>query len=106
MISKDLVDSDRVAIRGGSAGGYTTLRALTTTGMFRAGASYYGVADVRALCSDTHKFESRYIEALVPEDEIDSRSPIHDIDQLKESGSVLSGIRRCDSSTEPIRGNV
>ncbi|MCY4143768.1 MAG: prolyl oligopeptidase family serine peptidase [Gammaproteobacteria bacterium] len=82
LVSQDLVDPSRVAIRGGSAGGYTTLRALTTSNVFKAGASYYGVADVRALVDDTHKFESRYIEALVPSDEIDARSPIHHIDHL------------------------
>ncbi|MCY3883484.1 MAG: prolyl oligopeptidase family serine peptidase [Gammaproteobacteria bacterium] len=82
LVSKDLVDPTRVAIRGGSAGGFTTLRALTTTNTFKAGASYYGVADVRALVNDTHKFESRYIDNLIPADEIDSRSPIHDADHL------------------------
>lgn len=82
LVAQDLVDPARVAIRGGSAGGYTTLRALTTTNTFNAGASYYGVADVRALVNDTHKFESRYIEALVPEEEVDARSPIHHVDRL------------------------
>lgn len=82
LVSQDLIDPNRIAIRGGSAGGYTTLRALTTTTTFSAGASYYGVADVRALINDTHKFESRYIENLIPVDEVDSRSPIHDADRL------------------------
>lgn len=82
LVSQDVVDPNRIAIRGGSAGGYTTLRALTTTTAFKAGASYYGVADVRALVNDTHKFESRYIDGLIPKDAIDSRSPIHDSDRL------------------------
>ncbi len=91
LISQDLVDSSRVAIRGGSAGGYTTLRALTVTDTFKAGASYYGVADVRALVNDTHKFESRYIDGLIPEAEIDARSPIHSIDKLSSPTVFYQG---------------
>ena len=82
LISLDLVDPQRVAISGGSAGGYTVLRALTTTSVFKVGASHYGVADLRALAEDTHKFESRYIDQLVPLDELDARSPINHIDDL------------------------
>ena len=76
------IDLRHVAIRGGSAGGYTTLRALTTSSMFRAGASLYGVADVRALARDTHKFESQYLNALIPESEMDDRSPINHIEEF------------------------
>ena len=76
------VDHNRVAIRGGSAGGYTTLRALTTSQIFKAGSSLYGVADIRALARDTHKFESQYLDSLVPEDEMDERSPINHIDKF------------------------
>ena len=82
LISLDLVDPQRVAISGGSAGGFTVLRALTTTSVFKVGASHYGVADLRALAEDTHKFESRYIDQLVPEDELDARSPIHHVQDL------------------------
>ena len=82
LIAQDLVDPQRVAISGGSAGGYTVLRALTTTNVFKVGASHYGVADLRALTEDTHKFESRYIDQLVPTEEIDTRSPINHIDDL------------------------
>ena len=82
LIAQDLVDPQRVAISGGSAGGYTVLRALTTTNVFKVGASHYGVADLRALTEDTHKFESRYIDQLVPSDELDARSPINHIDDL------------------------
>ena len=82
LISQDLVDPQRIAISGGSAGGYTALRALTTTNVFKVGASHYGVADLRALAADTHKFESRYIDQLVPDDELDARSPINHIDDL------------------------
>ena len=82
LIAQDLVDAQRVAISGGSAGGYTVLRALTTTNVFRVGASHYGVADLRALTEDTHKFESRYIDQLVPSDELDARSPINHVEDL------------------------
>jgi dipeptidyl aminopeptidase/acylaminoacyl peptidase len=81
-------DPERLAIRGGSAGGYTTLRALTAEEKtFSAGASHYGVSDLAALARDTHKFESRYLDWLIgpyPEDEqtYAERSPINHIDKL------------------------
>lgn len=65
LASRRLVDGDRLAIRGGSAGGFTTLTALTFYDDFQVGASYYGVADLEALARDTHKFESRYLDFLV-----------------------------------------
>ncbi|MCY3926743.1 MAG: prolyl oligopeptidase family serine peptidase [Acidobacteria bacterium] len=58
-------DAARLLIRGGSAGGYTTLAALAFKDTFAAGASHYGVADLAALARDTHKFESRYLDRLV-----------------------------------------
>ena len=57
-------DPDRLIIRGGSAGGYTTLAALTFHDTFKAGASYYGISDIEVLARDTHKFESRYLDSL------------------------------------------
>jgi dipeptidyl aminopeptidase/acylaminoacyl peptidase len=81
-------DAERLIIRGGSAGGYTTLAALTFhAGVFKAGASYYGISDLEALELDTHKFESRYSHSLIapyPEarDVYRTRSPIHAIDRL------------------------
>src|SRR5262249_27665529 len=57
LADQGLVDGDRLAIRGGSAGGFTTLAALSTQDVFKAGASYFGVADLAALAKDTHKFE-------------------------------------------------
>jgi len=78
LVSKRQVDGDRIAIRGGSAGGYTTLAALTTTFTFRAGASHYGIGDLSALAADTHKFESRYLDGLLgDESALVERSPIH-----------------------------
>ncbi len=76
-------DRNRLIIRGGSAGGYTTLAALAFRDVFRAGASYYGVSDIEALARDTHKFESRYDKTLVGAPEFyRRRSPIHAVDQL------------------------
>jgi dipeptidyl aminopeptidase/acylaminoacyl peptidase len=83
LISRGLVDPARVAIRGGSAGGFTTLAALTTSATFRAGASHYGIGDLRALAEDTHKFESRYLETMLScEADLHDRSPIHHLDGL------------------------
>lgn len=81
------VDGDRLAIRGSSAGGYTTLCALTFRDVFSAGASYYGVSDVEALAKETHKFESRYLDSLIgpyPEQRelYEERSPIHFAERL------------------------
>src|SRR5919199_1138842 len=81
------VDGRRLAIRGGSAGGYTTLCALVFHDDFAAGASYYGVADCEALATDTHKFESRYLDGLIgPYPEARAvyveRSPIHLAERL------------------------
>jgi dipeptidyl aminopeptidase/acylaminoacyl peptidase len=76
-------DRKRLIIRGGSAGGYTTLAALAFRDVFRAGASYYGVSDIEALARDTHKFESRYDQTLVGARELyRQRSPIYAVDQL------------------------
>jgi dipeptidyl aminopeptidase/acylaminoacyl peptidase len=82
LVERGEVDGNRLAIRGGSAGGYTTLRALTFRDIFKAGASYFGISDLEALTKDTHKFESRYLDRLVgpyPErrDLYRERSPIH-----------------------------
>ncbi|PIE28134.1 MAG: peptidase, partial [Micrococcales bacterium] len=59
------VDGDRMAIRGGSAGGYVVMRAMTTTTVFAAGTSYFGVTDLKLLAAETHRFESRYLDSLV-----------------------------------------
>jgi dipeptidyl aminopeptidase/acylaminoacyl peptidase len=87
LIRRGEVDADRVAIRGGSAGGYTTLAALTFRKLFKAGASYYGVSDLEALARDTHKFESRYLDGLVgpyppSRDLYRQRSPINFVERL------------------------
>ena len=91
------VDSDRLLVTGGSAGGYTTLAALTFRNVFRAGASYYGISDLEALAKETHKFESRYLDTLVgpyPQrrDLYRERSPIHHTDQLSCPIILLQGL--------------
>lgn len=96
LAEKGLADKNRLIIKGGSAGGYTTLAALTFTDVFKAGASYYGVSDLEALVKDTHKFESRYLDGLVgnyPEKKsvYDSRSPIYHTNQLSGAIILLQG---------------
>lgn len=96
MGSERLADPQRLAIRGGSAGGYTTLAALTATDVFAAGISQYGIADLEAMATDTHKFEARYLDSLVgpyPEDRAlyIERSPIHRLDQLSAPILLLQG---------------
>ena len=81
------VDAQRLIITGGSAGGYTTLCALTFRDRFAAGAAYYGVSDAESLARDTHKFEARYLDSLIgpyPQaaDLYRDRSPVHAADQL------------------------
>ncbi|SDH06333.1 prolyl oligopeptidase family serine peptidase [Nitrosomonas sp. Nm132] len=97
LVSQGVVDGSRLAITGGSAGGYATLCALTFFKLFRAGASYYGVSDLEALARDTHKFESRYLDGLVgayPErrDLYLARSPIHHIEQLACPLILIQGL--------------
>jgi len=87
LVDQGLADRKKLLIRGGSAGGYTTLAALTFGDVFAAGASYYGVSDLEALANDTHKFESRYMDQMVgpyPEaiDVYRERSPIRHAERL------------------------
>jgi dipeptidyl aminopeptidase/acylaminoacyl peptidase len=87
LVARGDVDGNRLAIRGGSAGGYTTLCALTFRDVFKAGASHYGISDLEALARDTHKFESRYLDGLIGpyparQDLYFERSPIHFTDRL------------------------
>jgi len=96
LVAQKKVDKNRLAIKGGSAGGFTVLAALTFHDTFTAGASRYGIADLAILAKDTHKFESRYLDRLVgkwPEDEeiYKQRSPIHHIEQLSTPMVILQG---------------
>lgn len=96
LASNDLIDPDKAVIRGGSAGGFTTLAALAFTNTFKAGANYYGVSDIMALTKDTHKFESRYMDRLVgalPKyaDLYATRSPINNLDNFSAPLIVFQG---------------
>jgi len=97
LVERGLVDGERLAIRGGSAGGYTTLSALAFRDTFRAGASHYGVSDLEALACDTHKFESHYLDRLIgpyPEcrDTYMERSPIHHLEGLDRPVIFFQGM--------------
>ncbi|MHA6793388.1 S9 family peptidase [Pseudonocardia bannensis] len=91
------VDRQRLCIRGGSAGGYTTLAALAREDTpFAAGADHFGVADLEALAAETHKFESRYLDGLVGEypaqrEVYVERSPIRHVDRFHRPLIVLQG---------------
>lgn len=96
LAAQGLVDGKRMAISGGSAGGFTTLAALVFKDTFSAGASHYGVSDLEALAHDTHKFESRYLDSLVGpyparKDLYLARSPIHHIERLSTPLLLLQG---------------
>ena len=96
LVQTGEVDGDRLIIRGSSAGGYTTLCALAFHKVFAAGASRYGIADLAALATDTHKFEARYMDSLVglyPEEAevYEARSPIHFVDDFDAPMIVLQG---------------
>ena len=98
LIERGLVDKNKIAIRGSSAGGYTVLAALTFGDIFKAGASLYGIGDLEALAKDTHKFEARYLDSLVGEYTKEkaiyhARSPIHHIDQLNCPVIFLQGLK-------------
>jgi len=97
LVRDGLADGARLGIRGGSAGGWTTLAALTTTDVFAAGVSYYGVAELIEFAADTHDFESRYIDGLVgtlPEDRdvYVERAPLSHVDQLSCPVLLLQGL--------------
>ncbi len=96
MADRGRADRARLAIRGGSAGGFTTLAALTFTDVFAAGASHFGISDLTTLVRDTHKFESRYCDGLVgpyPQaaELYEQRSPIHHVDRLSSPMILLQG---------------
>ena len=97
LVERGEVDGQRLAISGGSAGGWTTLCALTFTDHFHAGASHFGVSDAAALARDTHKFESRYLDGLIGpyperEDLYRERSPIDNAERLSCPVIFLQGL--------------
>jgi dienelactone hydrolase len=96
LAAQGRVDGQRCVISGGSAGGYTTLAALTFRDFFQGGASYYGVSDIAALARDTHKFESRYLDWLIgsyPQEEARyrERSPLYHADRLTKPVIFFQG---------------
>jgi dipeptidyl aminopeptidase/acylaminoacyl peptidase len=96
LVDQGLVDPDRVAIRGWSASGYTTLATLTFRDFFRAGASHFGISDLETMTNDTHKFESRYLDGLVGpypdrKDIYVKRSPIHHLSGLTAPLALFQG---------------
>lgn len=97
LADQGLADANRLAIRGGSAGGWTVLCALTASERFAAGISRYGVADLRALAADTHDFEARYLDRLVgplPQAEAVyvERSPLSHLDRLRTPLLIEQGL--------------
>jgi len=96
LVKEALANPLQLAIDGGSAGGFTTLGALTFKDVFTAGCSLYGVADLSALAGDTHKFESRYLDGLVgryPEDKniYEERAPIQHVEKMSCPILLLQG---------------
>jgi dipeptidyl aminopeptidase/acylaminoacyl peptidase len=97
LARQGLVDGNKLTITGGSAGGYTTLCAVTFRDAFKAGASHFGVSDLGALARDTHKFESHYMDQMVgpyPEAQAlyEQRSPIFHVDQMKTPAIFFQGL--------------
>lgn len=96
LVADGLVDPSRIAIRGGSAGGYVVMAALADSDLFCAGVSYYGICDLERLAQETHKFESRYLDQLIgPYPAMAAtyreRSPIHKIDDIRAPILLLQG---------------
>jgi dipeptidyl aminopeptidase/acylaminoacyl peptidase len=96
LVDEGRVDGNRVAIRGGSAGGFTVLAALAFHDVFKAGANYYGVSDLEGLARDTHKFESRYLDRLVaplPQGRAiyEARAPIRHLEHFKAALITFQG---------------
>lgn len=97
LVGEGVVDGSRLAIRGGSAGGFTVLCALAFHDEFAVGASRYGVADLAVLAADTHKFEARYLDGLVgpyPEARAvyEARSPLFHADGIACPVILLQGL--------------
>jgi dipeptidyl aminopeptidase/acylaminoacyl peptidase len=116
LVERGLVDGARLAITGGSAGGYTTLAALAFYDVFAAGASHYGVSDLEALARDTHKFESRYLDGLIGpypgrRDLYVERSPVHHTEGLSCPVIFFQGLEdeivppnQAEAMVEALRG--
>jgi dienelactone hydrolase len=111
LAEQGMADPERLIIRGGSAGGYTTLAVHALFDTFAAGASYFGVSDIEALAKDTHKFESRYLDQLIgpyPErrDLYVQRSPINHLEGFQRAADSAAGARRPDRAAKPVRDDL
>lgn len=98
LVDVGQADPTRVAIRGGSAGGYTALAAMVASDVFAAGVSHFGIGDLELLLRDTHKFESRYLDGLIgPHPEAAARyrerSPVHHADRITRPLLLLQGLQ-------------
>ena len=96
LAAEGLVDADRMAIRGSSAGGFTVLRSLANSDVFRAGVSLFGVSDLALMVADTHRFEATYLDALVAPwpagaSVYEERSPMRQLDQISAPMLVFQG---------------
>jgi dienelactone hydrolase len=109
LAERGIVDPDRMAIRGGSAGGFTALAALVSSDVFRAGASLYGIGDLSLLAQDTHKFEARYLDRLVgpwplAADVYAARSPINHMEAMTAPVIFFQGLE--DKVVPPSQARV
>lgn len=109
LVEQDLVDAKQLLIRGSSAGGFTTLCALTFYRDFAAGASYYGVADLESLAADTHKFEAHYLNTLVgpypaARDIYRQRSPLYSASKITTPVIFLQGLQ--DKVVPPLQAET
>ena len=105
LIDQDRVNGDQVCIRGKSAGGYAVLCALTKyPSLFKAGACYYGIGNLKTLAESTHKFEKHYTDGLIgeaynaeragtPDSRYFKRSPINFVDQLQSPMIIFQGLK-------------
>lgn len=109
LASRGEADPGALAIRGGSAGGFTTLAALTFHDTFTAGASHYGIADLAVLAADTHKFEARYLDGLIgpwpaDADVYRARSPLHHTEGLSCPVAIFQGLE--DAVVPPAQAEL
>ncbi|MBT4126916.1 MAG: prolyl oligopeptidase family serine peptidase [Chloroflexi bacterium] len=109
LVGRGQADTNRLAIKGGSAGGYTTINALTFEDRFAVGATYYGIADLSVFIGDTHKYESRYMDTLIgpyPEAKqlYHDRSAINFMDRLSCPMIILQGLE--DKIVPPSQAEI
>jgi dipeptidyl aminopeptidase/acylaminoacyl peptidase len=99
LAERGIVDPGRLAIHGASAGGYTVLCTISAHKLFAAAVSYFGIADLETFAEETHKFEARYLDGLVPAAEYGARSAITRVEEIDTPTMVLQG--RLDAIVPP-----